>query len=148
MLQFKKYVVNVDIFVGDFFGKCSVILFFLELFLTLLTMHCIKGNFHMHNHINPVRNVMFVETISRWNDTSENICKKYTFFFIPSWRFQHFWHNLQNLKLNLMTSFQVITCLLQLDLYLPNRAVVPNGHPFFPPVEYKIFICAAKGLIL
>ena len=46
--------------------------FFLEIFLKYLIMHCLKCLFHIDDHINLVGSGMFVETLSRWNGTSEN----------------------------------------------------------------------------
>ena len=89
-----------------FFASVPWFLFLLEIFSTLLTLHCPKCLFHMNNHINQVVNVMFVGKVSRWNVTSENICKKSTcFFLVPGRRFQYFRHLLQNPNLKLMASF-------------------------------------------
>ena len=52
----------------------------LEIFSKVLTMHCPKCIFHM-NFIDLVGNVMVVKTVSRWNNASENICKKKLSFF-------------------------------------------------------------------
>ena len=80
--------------------------FLLETFSTLLTMHCLKCLFHMNKHINKVVNVMFVENVSMWNVTSENISKKSTWlFWVPSWRYQYIWQLLQNQKVLIMASY-------------------------------------------
>ena len=64
-----------------FFVGVPLFSFLLEIFSTLLTLHCLTCIFHMIKHINKVVNVMFVENISIWNVTSENIAKKVPNFF-------------------------------------------------------------------
>ena len=82
------------------FCTCFLILVFLEIVLTLLTLLCLNCLFHMNNHIYKVVYVMFVEIVSWWNVTSENICKTSTnFFLVPGWSSQHFKHLLKNPKL-------------------------------------------------
>ena len=61
---------------------------------------------------------MFVETVSGWNVTSENISKKTTnFFLVPGLRSQHFGHLLQKPKPQLTAS---LPSNHSLDLYLPK----------------------------
>ena len=82
-----------------FFVGVPLFSFLLEIFSRLLTLHCLKCLFHMNNHIDKVVNVMFVEKVSIWNVTSENISKKSTWlFWVPSWKYQYFWQLLQNQK--------------------------------------------------
>ena len=50
----------------------------LEIFSTNWTRQCLICLFHMDNHLDQVRSVMFVERISRQNRTSENFVKKGT----------------------------------------------------------------------
>ena len=89
-----------------FFASVLWFSFLLEIFSTLLTLHCPKCLFHMNDHINQVVNVMFVGKVSRWKVTSENISKKSTWLFlVPDRRFQYFRHLLQNPNLKLMASF-------------------------------------------
>ena len=63
-----------------------MILFFLEVFTTLLTIQCPICLFHMGNHIDQVRCVTFVEKVSRWNSASKNIYKKHLNFFGSLWK--------------------------------------------------------------
>ena len=75
-------------------------------------------SFHMDNHIDKVVYVMFVETVSGWNGTSENISKKISnFFLVPGSRSKHFGQLLQNPKLQLMAS---LSSNHSLDLYFPK----------------------------
>ena len=60
---------------GAFYVGVLLLSFLLEIFTTLLTLHCPKCLFHVNIHIDKVINVMFVENISIWNVTSENISK-------------------------------------------------------------------------
>ena len=89
-----------------FFANVFWFSFLLEIFSTLLTLHCLKCLFHMNSRIKQVVNVIFVANVSRWNATSENISKKSTWFFlVPGRRFQYFRHLLQNPNLKVMASF-------------------------------------------
>ena len=47
---------------GFFFVGVPLFSFLLEIFSTLLTLHCLKCIFHVNIHIDIVVNVMFVET--------------------------------------------------------------------------------------
>ena len=99
-----------------FFAHVLWFLFFLKIFSTILTLLCLDCLFHMNNNIDLVVNVMFVESVSGWNVTLENISKKkHKFFLIPDWRSQHFRHLFKNPKLKLMASFSSNH---SLDLYL------------------------------
>ena len=72
----------------------------------------------MNNHIYKVVYVMFVETVSGLNLTSENMNKKSTnFFLVPGLRSQHFGHLLQKSKLQLIAS---LSSNHSLDLYFPK----------------------------
>ena len=61
---------------GAFFVGVPLFSFLLELFSTLLTLHCLECLFHVNIDIDQVVNVMFVENISIYNVTSENISRK------------------------------------------------------------------------
>ena len=89
-----------------FYVGVPLLSFLLELLSTLLTLHCLKCLFHVNIHINKVRNVMFVENVSIWNVTSENISKKrILLFLVLSWSCQYFWQHLPNQKVQVMASF-------------------------------------------
>ena len=49
---------------GDFFVGVLLFSFLLEIFFTLLILHCLKCLFHLNIHIDKVVSVMFVENIS------------------------------------------------------------------------------------
>ena len=93
-LDFLKDVWNIEISIKEpkntsaFFACVPWFSFILEIFSTLLTLHCLKCLFHMNSHINQVVNVRFVGKVSRLNATSENISKTSTWFFlVPGRRF-------------------------------------------------------------
>ena len=67
-----------------FYVGVLLLKFLLEIFSTLLTLHCLKCPFHVNIQIDKVINVMFVENISIWNVISENISKNNTWFFLGS----------------------------------------------------------------
>ena len=111
--------------------------FLLKIFSTPLTMHCPNCLFYMDNHMDQVRNVMFVEIGSRWNGSSENICRNSNkICLVPGRRFEHFRHLLQSPTLKLMTSFFFSN--RSLDLYFAKSlgplaiVVKPNLSGCFP----------------
>ena len=55
---------------------------FSKILSTLLTLLCLNCPFHMNKHTDKVVYVMFVETVSGWDVTSENISKNSTKFFL------------------------------------------------------------------
>ena len=61
---------------GAFFVGVLLFSFILEIFSTLLTLHCLKCLFYVNNHRNKVLSVIIVEKGSKLNMTSENIIKK------------------------------------------------------------------------
>ena len=86
-----------------FFVGVPLFSFLLEIFSTFLTLHCLKCLFHVNIHIDKVINVMFVENVSIWNVTSENISKKITWlFWVANWKYQYFWQLLQNQKVKVI----------------------------------------------
>ena len=83
--------------ISAFFANVLWLLFFCEIFSTLLTFLCLNCLFHMNNHIYLVVFFMFVEIVSGWNVTPENIGKNSTkLFLVPGWSSQPFRHLLQN----------------------------------------------------
>ena len=118
-MDFIKDVWNIEISKqepkksGAFFVGVPLFSFLLEIFSTLLILHCI---FYVNIHVDKVVNVMFVENVSILNVTSENISKKSTWLFlVQSWRYQYFWQLLQNRKVLGMASFPIITTDLKLS---------------------------------
>ena len=83
-LDFVKDVSNIEISNQEpketkcffFFASVPWFSFLLEIFSTLLTLHCLKCLLYMNSHINQVVNVTSVRKVSRWNAISEISPKK------------------------------------------------------------------------
>ena len=87
---------------------------------------------------------MFVETVSGWNVTLENISKKTPFFLVLGLRPQNFGHLLQKPKLQLMTS---LSSNHSLDLYMP-QSLGPYQWVLFQPQYLHFLLFSFKfGLI-
>ena len=67
--------------ISFFFVGVPLFSILLEIFSTLLTLHSLKCIFHVNIHIEKIVNVMFLENVSIWIVTSENINRKSTWFF-------------------------------------------------------------------